>query len=223
MGDYPQFKWRGFAHVVPEDMSGQTVLDIGCNGGFYAIEMARRGADVVAIDSDPRYLAQAKLAAEVEEARVELQNLSVYEVARLGRRFDFVVFMGVFYHLRHPLLALDLIWEHVAGDRMLFQSLQIGNETPAAAEPDYRFGDDAPFLQRGWPRLNFVEHRYARDPTNWLVPNRAAVEAMLRSSGFTIDAHPEPEVYLCRRGERGEAVEPPPKIDIFGAGGAGGS
>lgn len=64
LGDYPSFKWQGFQHVVPADMTGMTVLDIGCNAGFYSLEAARRGAGrVVAIDSDPRHLAQARLAA----------------------------------------------------------------------------------------------------------------------------------------------------------------
>src|SRR3982750_1109615 len=66
LGDYPAIKWRRFAHAVPADLSGWTVLDIGCNGGFYALEMKRRGASqVLAIDTDARYLAQARFAAEV--------------------------------------------------------------------------------------------------------------------------------------------------------------
>src|SRR3954467_3756298 len=61
LGDYPRFKWEQFARAIPADLSGQTVLDIGCNGGFYAIEMKRRGAArVVGIDSDEGYLAQAR-------------------------------------------------------------------------------------------------------------------------------------------------------------------
>ncbi|EAQ02265.1 hypothetical protein OB2597_19321 [Pseudooceanicola batsensis HTCC2597] len=213
LGDYPAFKWDGFRHVIPEDLSGQTVLDIGCNAGFYAIEMARRGAEkVVGIDSDPRYLAQAKLAAEVAGVELELQQMSVYEVGRLGMRFDFVIFMGVLYHLRHPLLALDLLWEHVVGDRLLFQSMQRGSDEQAEPQPDYPFEDESPFAREDWPRLHFLEHRYAGDPTNWFVPNRAASAAMLRSAGFRIEAQPEPEVFLCRRGDRPEAVDPPPRI-----------
>lgn len=213
LGDYPTFKWAGFRHAVPEDLRGRTVLDVGCNAGFYSIEMARRGADrVVAIDSDPRYLAQAQLAAEVTGARIELHRMSVYEVARLGERFDFVIFMGVLYHLRHPLLALDLLWEHAVGDQLLFQTLQRGSERCAAPAADYAFEDESPFAREDWPRLHFVEHRYARDPTNWFFPNMAASKAMLRSAGFRIEAQPEPEVYLCRRAERPEAVDPPPRI-----------
>src|SRR5690606_15383561 len=65
LGDYPTFKWETFSHVVPEDLEGRSVLDIGCNAGFYAIEMKRRNAGrVVGIDSDPRYLRQATFAAE---------------------------------------------------------------------------------------------------------------------------------------------------------------
>ena len=202
LGDYPAVKWRRFAHAIPEDLSGRTVLDIGCNGGFYAIEMKRRGAArVVAIDSDEDYLAQARFAAEVTGQEIEFRVLSVYDVARLGERFDIVLFMGVLYHLRHPLLALDLIHEHVARDLLVFQSMQRGSPEVEPAAEDYPFQETAPFDRPGWPKLHFIERCYAGDPTNWWVPNRACVEAMLRSAGFEIAAHPEEEVYICRRSE----------------------
>ncbi|MDX5403224.1 MAG: TIGR04290 family methyltransferase [Rhodobacterales bacterium] len=210
LGDYPAFKWDRFRHALPDDLTGQTVLDIGCNAGFYALEMARRGAErVVGIDSDPRYLAQAALAARVEQAPIELHQMSVYDVATLGERFDLVIFMGVFYHLRHPLLALDLLREHVVGDRLLFQSMQRGPDSVARAADDYAFEDESPFAQADWPRLHFIENRYAQDPTNWFIPNRAASEAMLRSAGFRIEAHPEPEVYLCGLDAQSPDARPP--------------
>src|ERR1700716_1722260 len=72
LGDYPAVKWRGFQDALPHDLRGKSVLDIGCNGGFYSIEMKRRGADrVVAIDSDEGYLAQARFAAEVSRTEIE--------------------------------------------------------------------------------------------------------------------------------------------------------
>lgn len=198
LGDYPSCKWEAIRDAFDADLRGLSVLDIGCNGGFYAIEMARRGAGpIVAIDTDPRYLAQAKLAAEVEGAKIEFQQRSVYDLASLGRKFDLVLFMGVFYHLRYPLLALDLLREHAVGDLMLFQSLTGGEERVAQAAPDYPFGDESPFEEPGFPRLHFFEDRYAGDPTNWFVPNRAAVEAMLRSAGFTPHRMAEPDMYLC--------------------------
>lgn len=200
LGDYPRVKWTRFAASLPADLGGRSVLDIGCNGGFHAIEMKRRGAArVVAIDSDPFYLAQARFAAEVTGQAIEFREMSVYDVAALGERFDIVLFMGVLYHLRHPLLALDLIHAHAARDLLVFQSMQRGPRAVAAPREDYAFEDRAPFDRADWPHLSFVEHRYAGDPTNWWIPNPACVEAMLRSAGFAIEAHPEEEVYLCRR------------------------
>lgn len=200
LGDYPAVKWRHFAGIIPENLAGKTVLDIGCNAGFYAMEMKRRGADrVLGVDSDDEYLAQARFAAEIEGLDIEFQKLSVYDVGRLGEKFDLVIFMGVLYHLRHPLLALDLIREHVARDMLLFQSMQRGDPRMDAVEKNYDFWTTEQFDSPGYPKLHFVEHKYADDPTNWWIPNRACVEAMLRSAGFAIAAHPEDEVYLCRR------------------------
>lgn len=198
LGDYPAVKWRRFADAVPQDLSGRTVLDIGCNGGFYAIEMKRRGAShVLAIDSDPRYLAQARFAADVLEAEIEFRCASVFDLAELGRRFDVVLFMGVLYHLRHPLLALDLLRQHVVGDLMIFQSMLRGPQEVSPVQPDYPFADETPFANPAYPAMYFVEHKYAGDPTNWWIPNRAGAEAMLRSAGFRILSRPEVEVFIC--------------------------
>jgi tRNA (mo5U34)-methyltransferase len=202
LGDYPAVKWRSFADAVPQDLGGKSVLDIGCNGGFYSIEMKRRGAArVLGIDFDDDYLAQARFAAEVTGLDIEFRRLSVYDVAALGERFDIVLFMGVLYHLRHPLLALDLIHEHVAGDMLIVQSMQRGSKAVAPVRADYDFFEMDHFDEPAYPKMHFIEHRYAKDPTNWWAPNRACMEAMLRSAGFDIRAHPEDEVYVCRRVE----------------------
>ena len=204
LGDYPAVKWREFAHAIPRDLSGRTVLDIGCNAGFYAIEMKRRGADrVVGVDWDPAYLAQARFAAEIVGVDIELRQLSVYDIAELGGRFDIVLFMGVLYHLRHPLLALDLLHEHVVGDLLVFQSMLRGSDEVAAVEDDYPIEERAIFDDPAFPHLHFVERRYSNDPTNWWIPNRACMEAMLRGSGFAVLEHPEDEVFICRRVESG--------------------
>lgn len=200
LGDYPNLKWRRFAHAIPADLRGCSVLDVGCNAGFYSIEMKRRGARrVVGIDSDPRYLAQARFATEVTGCEVELRRLSVYEVGELHETFDLVLFMGVLYHLRHPLLALDRLHRHVVGDRMVFQAMQRGAAEVEPLAPDYPISERAIFERPGFPHLSFVEKKYAGDWTNWWIPNRACTEAMLRSAGFEILDRPEEEVYLCRR------------------------
>jgi len=219
LGDYPTFKYRRFMDALPSDLSGKSVLDIGCNAGFYAIEMAKRGASrVLGIDNDARYLEQARLASDaLGFPDIEYALLDVYEIARLGERFDLVIFMGVLYHLRHPLLALDLIREHVAGDMLLFQTMQQGSAAVAKVPADHPFHKpgtfDPPdyFEDPGYPKLHFIEHAYAHDWTNWWAPNAACSQAMLRAAGFTIEAQPEAEVYLCRTapvpyGEQGPAA-----------------
>ena len=201
LGDYPKVKWQRFADAIPHDLSGKTVLDIGCNAGFYSIEMKRRGAArVLGIDFDERYLAQARFAAEVLGLDIEYRQLSVYDVASLGEKFDVVIFMGVFYHLRHPLLAMDLIREHVAKDLLVFQSMQRGNVAEPQPVPDDGdfFKDVAMFERPDMPLMYFVETNYCGDPTNWWIPNRACAEAIVRSAGFTILSHPEEEVYICQ-------------------------
>jgi tRNA (mo5U34)-methyltransferase len=204
LGDYPGAKFRRFAPQLPRDLSGKSVLDIGCNAGFYSIEMKRRGAErVLGIDSDERYLAQARFASEtLGFDDIKFEQLDVYDVGALGEKFDLVIFMGVLYHLRHPLLALDLIREHVAGDLLLFQSMQRGSKHALELDEDYEFAETSIFFESSFPKLHFIERQYSHDWTNWWVPNRACTEAMLRSAGFAIDKRIEEEVYLCRVAER---------------------
>jgi tRNA (mo5U34)-methyltransferase len=198
LNDYPNVKWRMFRDALPADLAGMSVLDIGCNAGFYAIEMKQRGAArVLGIDTDDRYLAQARFAAEVKEAEIEFRNLSVYDVALLDERFDIVLFMGVLYHLRHPLLALDLIHDHVARDLLVFQSMQRGAPEVDTVRNNYDFFETEHFEQPGYPKLHFIENEYADDWTNWWAPNAACSAAMLRSAGFEILSQPEEEVFIC--------------------------
>ena len=199
LGDYPATKWQRFSEAIPADLRGKSVLDIGCNAGFYSIQMKQRGAErVIAIDTDEKYLAQARFAAKVSGADIEFRNLSVYRVGELNERFDLVLFMGVLYHLRHPLLALDLLHEHVVGDLLVAQSMLRGSKESLDVPPDFHFWEDEVFEGEKFPRMYFVEKRFANDPTNWWIPNRAGFEAMLRSAGFEILDHPEDEVFICR-------------------------
>jgi tRNA (mo5U34)-methyltransferase len=199
LGDFPAFKWREIAGVLPEDLTGWRALDIGCNAGFYSFELARRGAQVTGIDVEPLFLAQAEWAAREYglEHAVEFRRLAVYELAREHEAYDLVLFMGVFYHLRYPLLALDIVTETVKR-LMVFQTLTMpGDEVFEGAALDREIWDRAAFAMPGWPKMAFIEREFAGDPTNWWAPNHAGVEAMLRSSGMRIIARPGHEIYLC--------------------------
>ncbi|HEX2539515.1 MAG TPA: TIGR04290 family methyltransferase [Caldimonas sp.] len=197
-GDFPTFKWREIQPFLPADIQGWKVLDVGCNAGFYSFELARRGASVLGIDVDPHYLAQARWAVREMglEAAVEFRQMEVYDLARSDESFDLVWFMGVFYHLRYPLLALDLLARRTRR-LMMFQTLTMPGDSVYEDTPDCAIEDRRPLLDPGWPKMAFIEHRLAGDPTNWWAANHAGVEAMLRSSGLRIDARPGHEIYLC--------------------------
>ncbi len=197
LGDFPRIKWKHIAPAIPRDLSGASVLDIGCNAGFYSIELKRRNAArVVGVDIDDRYLSQARFAAETLGLEIEFQKLSVYDVDSIPGQFDYVLFLGVFYHLRYPLYALDKVIKKIGG-KLVFQSMVRGSEEVCDWDRDYHFWNKQIFEHPQFPRMFFIEHSYANDPTNWWIPNRAAAEAMLRSSGLEIVAHPEAETWVC--------------------------
>lgn len=208
LGDFPRFKWDELAPHLPADLTGWRVLDVGCNAGFYAFELAKRGAHVTGIDVEPLFLRQAEWAAREFglTERVEFRRMAVYDLAQLDEQFDLVLFMGVFYHLRYPMLGLDLVTEKVRR-LMVFQTLTAPGMTvhPHTARPrDVLDRDD--LAQPGWPVLAFLEHPFAGDETNWWAPNHAGVEALLRSSGMRVTARPGHEIYFC---------EPDPAADTW--------
>jgi tRNA (mo5U34)-methyltransferase len=147
---------------------------------------------------DPHYLRQARWAArelELEDV-IEFRQMQVYDLAHEDEQFDLVLFMGVFYHLRYPLLGLDIVARRTRRT-MVFQTLTTPGMEVYSDTWDHPIHERDALNEPGWPRMAFVEHRFASDPTNWWVPNHAAVEALLRSSGMQVSAHLGHEIYLC--------------------------
>ena len=198
LGDFPAYKWKHLAPHIPQDLSGWRALDIGCNAGFYTFELAKRGAQVTGIDSDPRYLAQARWAAQQFglQGHVAFRQMQVYDLADVRETFDLVLFMGVFYHLRYPTLALDIVAQRV-GRMLVFQTLTMPGKEVYTETDGLSFDNRQPMLEPGWPKMAFIEHRFAGDPTNWWAPNHAGVEALLRASGLQVTQALPHELYLC--------------------------
>src|SRR4051812_2327042 len=198
LGDFPAFKWRQLAPALPDDLNGWRALDVGCNAGFYSFGLAGRGAGVLGVDADPHYLRQARWAAEQLglEREVSFEQLQVYDLARRPDRFDLVLFMGVLYHLRHPLLALDALAEKT--ERLLvLQTLTMPGEDVVRAPADVDIDERGRLVEEGWPKMAFLERKLAGDPTNWWAPNHACVEAMLRTAGLEPVERPGDEIYVC--------------------------
>jgi tRNA (mo5U34)-methyltransferase len=158
---------------MPEDLSGMTVLDIGSWDGFFAFEAERRGASrVLATDSfcwngdgwgtkDGFNLARKVLNSKVDDLEIDVLELSPEKVGT----FDLVLCLGVLYHMRDPLLALERIFS--VTKRQLILDTHVEH------------------LMTNRPMIAFYPGaELNNDPTNWCGPNRAAVVSMLKAAGF---------------------------------------
>jgi tRNA (mo5U34)-methyltransferase len=198
LGDFPYFKWSAINSHIPLDLSGWSVLDIGCNAGFYSFELAKRGATVTAIDIDDHYLDQARWAASIFELseKITFEKRQVYSFAKSSIRYDLVWFMGVLYHLRYPLLSLDIIYR-ITKKMMVFQTMTMpGNEDGIIPE-NINLEERTLLNNPWWPKMAFVENKIDEDPTNWWVPGHSCVHALLRASGFKVIAEPAHEICIC--------------------------
>lgn len=105
--------------------------------------------------------------------------------------------MGVLYHLRHPLLALDVV-ASLARRLVVLQTLTTPGRHVVEPPDDLAIGEREALADPGWPKMAFLERRLAGDATNWWAPTHACVEAMARSAGLEVVARPGHEIYVCR-------------------------
>lgn len=164
-------KMRIAQFPIPQDLTGKRVLDVGTWDGWFAMEMERRGAEVVAIDrfENPRFHEIRELTGSL----VDYRQLSVYDLDpnQIGR-FDVVLFMGVLYHLKHPLLALERVCS-VAKDLVAVESFVLRDR--------YRPGLGVEEL----PLMEFYENdEFGGEFDNWVAPSVPCLLALCRTAGF---------------------------------------
>jgi len=158
---------------MPTDLKGKTVLDIGAWDGFYSFEAENRGAKrVLATDS---YVWKAKdwaskkgfeLARKVLKSNVEDLEIDVLDISpKIVGKFDVVLFIGVLYHMLHPLLALEKVFS-VTKELAIIETAtdMLGVERPAIGF--------------------YPNSEFDGGPSTWCGPNPPAVEAMLKTAGF---------------------------------------
>ena len=197
LGDFPFFKWDKIKEAIPDDLTGWKVLDIGCNAGFYSIEFAKRGAQVLAIDVDVHYLKQAKWIAEKFNLsnQITFRHMQVYDLVSIDETFDMVWFMGVFYHLRYPVLAIDIVSQK-ANNMMVFQTLSVPGYEKMNIPEDIGFHDREILKNPAFPYIAFIEKSLAGDLTNWGIPNHQCILSLLKNCGFSLYKIPEDETYI---------------------------
>lgn len=170
---------EALAFHIPKNLTGKSVLDIGAFDGYYSFLCESRGAyPVVAIDSEEHLLAYEHLGIHhsdgavgfntvkemlYPDSKVDYRRMTVYDVEDLGMMFDLVLFMGVYYHTKHPLLAFEKCRSVAKGSILVEGLIHISTE----------------------PLMYFVEgSEMNNDPTNWWVPSMSCLKAMMRVAGF---------------------------------------
>jgi len=197
-------RWRNMEKYIPNDLSGKTCLDLGGNSGYYSVQMAKRGAKCKLVEPFHIFVKQAELTAQEFGVDLEIiKNDAHIYCLTTEERFDYVIFVGLFYHLKYPGLVLDRLSE-MTKKRIFIQSHIIGPYTEAEPKLDYEnYEEDNLLEDPSYPKLAFIEHLYNHDKTNWWMPNMECLSSMIRSSGLKIIARPtkqmivaEPEIYF---------------------------
>jgi tRNA (mo5U34)-methyltransferase len=184
--------------ALPEDLTGLRVLDIGTRDGYFAFECERRGAQVTAIDYMSGDETGFNVARELLGANVELIQDNVYNLSpdRYGM-FDLVLFLGVLYHLRDPMLALDKVWD-VSRARLIVET-HVLDEAFLVAPGQFRtLAEVGPEIQSACLMQFYPGASLNNDPTCMWAPNEACLRAMLEEAGFIVESQ-------IRRGQRGIA------------------
>lgn len=206
--DHPRSTWELVRRCLPENLAGKSVLDVGCNGGFYAVEAKRRGAGrVLGVDVSRLHVRQGLFVRDALGMEIDFQRMSVYDLSpRSAGRFDVVMALGLLYHCKHLILAAEKLF-HVTKELLIVES---------AILPVKRY--PAPFvygvggLQRTLDSMAYVEN--PADSTeavyNWFLPSPEALRAILLNVGFdevTISSVQNERVVLtCRRRGGGEGA-----------------
>ena len=195
----PENLWKNIESNIPNDLSGKTVLDLGCNAGFFSIKMRQKGAEVLGLDWSLKYIKQAKFTADVLNLEIDFQQRNIYEfILNDNRTFDYVIFLGLFYHLRYPLLVLDKIGR-ITKEKLIFLTLIRGPTLEKEIKiPDkIKQNDREIFNDLNFPLMYFIEKNYESSDDDWFFCNKSGVFAILRSSGFKNIIHVKPRIFIC--------------------------
>jgi SAM-dependent methyltransferase len=177
---------------LPHNLEGMKALDIGALDGPYTFELERRGAEVVAIDiQDPNHTG-FNTAKSIRRSKAQYVQGNVYELSKLiDGKFDLILFFGVWYHLKHPLVAFNEIWKLLSSDGVLLlegECLRNYVELPDGK------GENPSELVRAMaessiPITLFYSDKYKGDKYSWFIPNLACIREWLHASGFELTSH----------------------------------
>jgi tRNA (mo5U34)-methyltransferase len=174
---------------LPPDLRGKRALDIGCSDGYFSFELERRGAEVVAIDFVPETYTGFATARKILGSGVDYRMDNVYNLTPEGYgRFDVVLFLGVLYHLRKPLAALDAIRSVMNEGAQLFVGTMLIDEYFLLPDGSTTTLDAVNPLLKDVPLWQaYPGDTLNGDFTNCFAPNRRALEAALQEAQFRVE------------------------------------
>jgi len=196
----PETRWKLIEPYIPKDLTGKTVLDLGCNSGYFSVQMKKRGASrVVAVDTFVGAIKQTKFLAKWFGVDLEVvqEDAHVYCLTT-EERFDYVLYLGLFYHLKYSVLTLDRLAE-MTKCRLFFQTI-IVPPSISDFEPEENYSVEEKNTKINtleFPRMMFLEKKFNNNLSTWWVCNQAAVMSLLRSARLKIIAKLEKGVYVC--------------------------
>jgi len=191
----PIERWQLIEPHLPADLEGKSVLDVGGNSGYFSLRMKQRGAGrCVMVEPVTLFVDQAGFVFEQFGVDVELvhEDVHVYCLTT-DERFDYVLFLGLFYHLKYAVLVLDRLAE-MTKELMFFNSHVEGPPQASTKRGDLERED---LQSAAFPRMSFIEGAYRGDLSNWWVPNFEALEPLARSAGLRILDRPHPEMVVA--------------------------
>jgi tRNA (mo5U34)-methyltransferase len=205
--DHPLGPWQTIQKLLPRDLSVKTLLDVGCNAGFYSFEAKRRGAKrVLGVDGQRQHVRQGLFVRKVLGLDVEFRRLNVYELnARTVGQFDITLALGLLYHLKHPILALENLYRITKELLVIETAIMPTRQTPKSFA--HSFGTVRTMLHP----IAYVENppEAKEQVFNWFLPGVDALTALLRNTGFAevelVEVKDDRAVVVCRKA-KGEAA-----------------
>lgn len=200
--DHPLGPWEIVRKCLPDDLTGLRVLDVGCNAGFYAVEAKRRNAAfVLGVDSQRHQIRQATFVRRALGLDIALRRLSVYDLSRktVGE-FDITLALGLVYHCKHLVLALERLFEITRGT-LILETAVLLPDAPSTGPINYTVGT----LTRQIHPLAYVENDPGSKESvfNWFLPSSSAMAALLRDVGFSevslVEERGDRATFSCRK------------------------
>lgn len=196
----PEEMWKNWIEpYLPSDLSGKSVLDLGCNSGYLSMKMKKKGASkVVSVDYNDKFIKQTKFVSKWFNVDLEIIHQEAHEfVLTTDYQFDYIIFVGLFYHLKYGVMVLDRLAE-MTKEKLFFQSATVGPLFDDIPKRDFMMENgDEMVSSSEVPKLIFIENKFRYSKDNWWIPNQPAMIALIRNAGLKIYAKSGLNTFVC--------------------------